>query len=374
MDFLKRTWAEIHFNNIKSNYSCLRNCVADSVKKCCVVKADAYGHGALEIARRLVELGVDYFAVATLDEAIELRCGGITTPILILGYTPPECAKMLADNDITQCVYSPEYADSLESYLQKTGSKIKIHIKLDSGMGRIGFSCFDADRTIKEVLSVASESCFDVEGIFTHFAVADGGEKGKEYTKAQYERFISVVNSLQSLGVSFKIRHCANSATVIDYPEMALDMVRLGIALYGLMPSSETVKVLSLKPAMTFKSIITAVKNLEIGRSVGYGCNFTAKTTRKIATVAAGYADGFERHNTGSFVLVNGKRANIVGNICMDQFMIDVTDIDCSMGDEVILFGDAEGQLSADTVAEKCKTISYEIVCAVSKRVIRVYD
>lgn len=374
MDFYKRTWAEVNIENIKNNYISLSENLADTVKKCCVVKADGYGHGAVKIARELVNLGANYFAVATIDEAIELREAGIETPILILGYTPPECAKALAENNLTQCVYALEYADLLGKNAKRTNSKIKIHIKVDSGMGRIGFSAFDATEAVRDIESVALCESFDVEGIFTHFAVADGGDAGIAYTRGQYERFLSLVMKLESRGITFEIKHCANSAAIIDYPEMALDMVRMGIALYGLEPSPDVIKRLDLKPAMTFKSVITLVKNIEAGRSVSYGCNYTAKETRKIATVAAGYADGFERHNTGSFVLVGGKKANVIGNVCMDQFMIDVTDIDCKIGDEVILFGDADGVLSADIVAEKCKTINYEVVCGVSKRVLRIYD
>jgi len=374
MKFLKRTWAEIHIKNIMDNYAALKKNIGNSVKKCCVVKADGYGHGALKLAHELELEDIDYFAVATLSEALELREGGIFTPILILGYTPPTAAAVLAKNDITQCVYSLEYANNLEKCAKMAGCVVKIHIKLDSGMGRIGFSCFDIQRTISAVSDVALRKSFFTEGIFTHFAVADEGEGGEAYTRAQFNRFVSVVRGLEKEGINFKIRHAANSAAIIDYPEMALDMVRMGIALYGLVPSGSLSESIELKPGMTLKSVITSVKSIEAGRSVSYGCNFTAKAERKIATVAAGYADGFERHNTGSFVLVGGRKADIVGNVCMDQFMIDVTDIDCSMGDEVILFGDEGGVLSADTVANKCQTINYEVVCGVSRRVSRVYD
>ena len=374
MNCYGRTWAEVHITNIKNNYISLCANVGDGVKKCCVIKADGYGHGALKIAKSLVCLGVDYFAVATIDEALELREGGIDIPILILGFTPPQYARILAENNITQCVYSLEYANLIEEVIKKTNLMLKIHIKIDSGMGRIGFSSFDFDRTVRDIKSVVSRDCFIAEGIFTHFAVADGGDGGSAYTRGQYERFLSVISELEVKGVTFKIKHCANSATIIDYPEMALDMVRMGIALYGLEPSSDVVKRVDLKPAMTFKSVITLVKKIEAGQSVSYGCNYTASSTRKIASVGAGYADGFERHNTGGFVLVGGKRATVIGNICMDQFMIDVTNIDCKIGDEVILFGDSEGILSADIVADKCKTINYEVVCGVSKRVLRIYD
>ncbi len=379
MNMVKRTWAEISLNAIEHNYNVIRNKVADDTKVCCVIKADGYGHGAVELSQVYEKLGADYFAVSNIDEGIEIRKSGSKLPIVILGYTPVSEAENLAEYDISQAVFSLEYAKELSEKCVEEDCICKMHIKVDSGMSRIGFMCQEFPRdeySIEEICEACCLSNLEVEGLFTHFCVSDEDAEGREFTNKQYENFIHVRDSLKKRGVDISVVHCSNSGAIEDYPETCCDMVRAGIILYGLAPSSKLADRLDLVPAMTLKTVVAFVKEVQKGATISYGRTFTADRKMKIATVPIGYADGFIRQNAkDGYMMVNGKKAKIVGRICMDQTMLDVTDIeDVKTGDEVVVFGTGEnGEPTADSLAENTGTINYETVCLVGKRVPRIY-
>jgi len=376
---VKRTWAEISLNAIEHNYNVIRNKVADDTKVCCVIKADGYGHGAVELSQVYEKLGADFFAVSNIDEGIEIRKSGSKLPIVILGYTPVSEAKNLAEYDISQAVFSLEYAKELSEKCVEEDCICKMHIKVDSGMSRIGFMCQEFPRdeySIEEICEACCLPNLEVEGLFTHFCVSDEDAEGREFTNKQYENFIHVRDSLKKRGVDISVVHCSNSGAIEDYPETCCDMVRAGIILYGLAPSSKLADRLDLVPAMTLKTVVAFVKEVQKGATISYGRTFTADRKMKIATVPIGYADGFIRQNAkDGYMMVNGKKAKIVGRICMDQTMLDVTNIeDVKTGDEVVVFGTGEnGEPTADSLAENTETINYETVCLVGKRVPRIY-
>ena len=379
MNMVKRTWAEISLNAIEHNYNVIRNKVADDTKVCCVIKADGYGHGAVELSQIYEKLGADFFAVSNIDEGIEIRKSGSKLPIVILGYTPVSEAENLAEYDISQAVFSLEYAKELSEKCVEEDCICKMHIKVDSGMSRIGFMCQEFPRdeySIEEICEACCLPNLEVEGLFTHFCVSDEDAEGREFTNKQYENFIHVRDSLKKRGVDISVVHCSNSGAIEDYPETCCDMVRAGIILYGLAPSSKLADRLELVPAMTLKTVVAFVKEVQKGATISYGRTFTADRKMKIATVPIGYADGFIRQNAkDGYMMVNGKKAKIVGRICMDQTMLDVTDIeDVKTGDEVVVFGTGEnGEPTADSLAENTGTINYETVCLVGKRVPRIY-
>lgn len=379
MNMVKRTWAEISLNAIEHNYNVIRNKVADDTKVCCVIKADGYGHGAVELSQIYEKLGADFFAVSNIDEGIEIRKSGSKLPIVILGYTPVSEAKNLAAYDISQAVFSLEYAKELSEKCVEEDCICKMHIKVDSGMSRIGFMCQEFPRdeySIEEICEACCLPNLEVEGLFTHFCVSDEDAEGREFTNKQYENFIHVRDSLKKRGVDISVVHCSNSGAIEDHPETCCDMVRAGIILYGLAPSSKLADRLDLVPAMTLKTVVAFVKEVQKGATISYGRTFTADRKMKIATVPIGYADGFIRQNAkDGYMMVNGKKAKIVGRICMDQTMLDVTDIeDVKTGDEVVVFGTGEnGEPTADSLAENTGTINYETVCLVGKRVPRIY-
>lgn len=379
MNMVKRTWAEISLNAIEHNYHVIRNKVADDTKVCCVIKADGYGHGAVELSQVYEKLGADFFAVSNIDEGIEIRKSGSKLPIVILGYTPVSEAENLAEYDISQAVFSLEYAKELSEKCVEEDCICKMHIKVDSGMSRIGFMCQEFPRdeySIEEICEACCLPNLEVEGLFTHFCVSDEDAEGREFTNKQYENFIHVRDSLKKRGVDISVVHCSNSGAIEDYPETCCDMVRAGIILYGLAPSSKLADRLDLVPAMTLKTVVAFVKEVQKGATISYGRTFTADRKMKIATVPIGYADGFIRQNAkDGYMTVNGKKAKIVGRICMDQTMLDVTDIeDVKTGDEVVVFGTGEnGEPTADSLAENTGTINYETVCLVGKRVPRIY-
>lgn len=379
MNMVKRTWAEISLNAIEHNYNVIRNKVADDTKVCCVIKADGYGHGAVELSQIYEKLGADFFAVSNIDEGIEIRKSGSKLPIVILGYTPVSEAENLAEYDISQAVFSLEYAKELSEKCVEEDCICKMHIKVDSGMSRIGFMCQEFPRdeySIEEICEACCLPNLEVEGLFTHFCVSDEDAEGREFTNKQYENFIHVRDSLKKRGVDISVVHCSNSGAIEDYPETCCDMVRAGIILYGLAPSSKLADRLDLVPAMTLKTVVAFVKEVQRGATISYGRTFTADRKMKIATVPIGYADGFIRQNAkDGYMMVNGKKAKIVGRICMDQTMLDVTDIeDVKTGDEVVVFGTGEnGEPTADSLAENTGTINYETVCLVGKRVPRIY-
>lgn len=379
MNMVKRTWAEISLNAIEHNYNVIRNKVADDTKVCCVIKADGYGHGAVELSQIYEKLGADFFAVSNIDEGIEIRKSGSKLPIVILGYTPVSEAENLAEYDISQAVFSLEYAKELSEKCVEEDCICKMHIKVDSGMSRIGFMCQEFPRdeySIEEICEACCLPNLEVEGLFTHFCVSDEDAEGREFTNKQYENFIHVRDSLKKRGVDISVVHCSNSGAIEDYPETCCDMVRAGIILYGLAPSSKLADRLDLVPAMTLKTVVAFVKEVQKGATISYGRTFTADRKMKIATVPIGYADGFIRQNAkDGYMMVNGKKAKIVGRICMDQTMLDVTDIEgVKTGDEVVVFGTGEnGEPTADSLAENTGTINYETVCLVGKRVPRIY-
>lgn len=379
MDFVKRTWAEISLNAIVHNFKEIKNKIGGKSKICCVIKADGYGHGAVELAHIYQKLGADYFAVSNIDEGIELRKAGCRLPIVILGYTPVTDVNRLYDYNIAQAVFSLDYAKALSMECEKNECSCRIHIKIDTGMSRIGFMCqhFPRDNnSIKEICTACNLPHLELEGLFTHFCVSDEAEEGREFTNKQYETFLYVKSELEKCGLNIKITHCSNSGAIADYSNTYCDMVRAGIILYGLAPSQKLNGKLDLIPAMTLKTAIAYVKELKKGADISYGRTFTADHDMKIATVPIGYADGYIRQNAkDGYMLVNGKKAKIVGRICMDQTMLDVTEIEnVKIGDEVIVFGSgSNGEPTADNLAKSAETINYEIVCLISKRVPRVF-
>ena len=378
MDFVKRTWAEISLDAVIHNFKEIKSKTGNA-KICCVVKADGYGHGAVMLSQVYEKLGADFFAVSNIDEGIELRDAGCTLPILILGYTPVTDASRLAQYNISQAVFSLGYAQALSDECTKAGVSVKIHIKADTGMSRIGFMCQQFprdDNSIKEICEACALPNLIPEGLFTHFCVSDEGDEGRGFTQKQYDNFTYVRKALESEGLNIEICHCSNSGAIEDYGDTYCDMVRAGIILYGLAPSPKLYGKLNLRPAMTLKTSVAYVKELKKGADISYGRTFTAPKDMKIATVPIGYADGFVRSNAeNGYMLVNGQKAKIVGRICMDQTMLDVTDIDyVEQGDEVVVFGTGEhGEPTADLIAKNTDTINYEVVCLVGKRVPRIY-
>ncbi len=367
----QRVIAEINLDNLAYNIRNIKKRAEDK-KVLAVVKADAYGHGAVEAAKVCLFNGAEYLAVANCDEAMSLRTNSIMEPILILGYTVSGNLRTVIENNITQTVFSVEMAEEISREALKLGKTCKVHIKIDTGMGRLGF--LPNEKSIDEIMYISRLPGIFAEGIFTHFAEADSADKN--YTLYQAERFAYVSDALEERGLRL-IRHCANSAAILDMmPRLKYDMVRAGIILYGYYPSDEVSKSIDIKPVMSLKTHIGYVKTLPAGSSVSYGRTYTAERNMKVATVPVGYADGYMRcFSNKARVIVKGCYAPIIGRICMDQFMIDVSEVpEVSMGDEVILLGESGGlKIDADELARLGNTISYEILCAVGKRVPRVY-
>lgn len=375
MDYkFTRTWAEINLDNIAHNVKEIQRVAGKRTEIMAVVKADAYGHGVLETVNTLVDGGCSRLAVSMLDEAIQLRQIGIGIPILVLSHTNPARVDELIKYQITQTVYSHDIAVALSDEAVKQGTKARVHIKIDTGMTRVGFPPgYSAVKAVNEIQRLPG---IIVEGIFTHFATAD--EKDSAFTIHQTELFDSIISELNRIGILIPIRHVANSAAIIQYPELAMELVRPGIILYGIYPSKEVDRsILDLKPAMTLKTNISLIKWVEENTSVSYGRKFISKRKSRIATIPVGYADGYSRLLTGKGrVLVNGQYAPVVGSICMDQCMIDVTDIEGEIqtGDEVVLLGkQGNCEITAEELADHIGTIPYEVVCIIGKRVPRVY-
>ena len=379
-NYFRRTWAEIDLNMVEHNYKVIRSCIDENVKLCCVVKADAYGHGARELAALYEKLGADFFAVSNLEEAIELRRMSITAPILILGYTPALYAEKLSNNNIIQAIVSLDYAEELSKCAVSAGVCVDVHLKIDTGMSRIGILCHSENcpDAIAQAVSVTKLPGLNVTGAFTHFAVSDEKDEGRDYTLHQAACFNALCDALKqkgAVGENF-ICHCSNSAAIMDYREAHADMVRAGIILYGLAPSGKLKGQLDLKPVMQIKSVVAHIKYIEPGTTVSYGRTFTADRKMRVATVPIGYADGYIRaFGKDACMIVGGKKAKVVGRICMDQCMIDITDIDnVKVGDTVTVIGSANGcEVSMDDAAQWAGTINYEIACLVGKRVPRVY-
>lgn len=366
--FERPVWAEIDLGAIAHNVEQIRKLTGNSTEICAVVKADAYGHGVIAVAKTVLQAGADRLAVAILNEALELRRAGFLVPILLLGYTPECQATMVVDYDITQTVFSMESAQALSGAAVAAGKTATVHIKIDTGMGRIGICPEDAGAFAEAVSALPG---IKIEGVFSHFASSDS--KDKSFTYEQYRRFILSLESIKSRGIEIPIRHIANSAAILDLPDMHLNMVRPGIILYGLWPSDEVNQTLDLRPAMKFKAQVGCAKDVLPHTSISYGRTYFTEKPSRIATLPVGYADGWSRllAHKGQ-VFIRGQRASLVGRVCMDQCMIDVTHIPGVVaGDEVLLFGGPS--LPVEEVAKYMGTINYEIVCMVGKRVPRFY-
>ncbi|MCD7854738.1 MAG: alanine racemase [Clostridiales bacterium] len=370
MNEYQRVAAFIDLDRLAANIRNIKKAVGDR-KVLAVVKADAYGHGAVETAKVCLFNGAEYLAVANSDEGLSLRKNNIMEPILILGYTVSGNLRAVIENDITQTVFSYEMAEEISQAAVNLEKVCKVHIKIDSGMGRLGF--LPSEESIEEIIKISKMKGIFVEGIFTHFAEADSADKS--YTELQAKRFKYMCDGLEKRGLKL-LKHCANSAAILDLPELRLDMVRAGIILYGYYPSDEVKKTIEIKPVMSLKTHISYVKKLKAGSFISYGRTYEVKEDMTVATVPVGYADGYMRaFSNKASVIVKGKAAPVVGRVCMDQFMIDISRIPgVEMGDEVILLGEDKGlSIDADMLAELGGTISYEILCAVGKRVPRVY-
>ena len=370
-EFLRRAWVEIDTDALLHNLNIIKNTTKSKI--CAVAKANAYGHDVRIITPLLDNADVDFFAVSNIEEALELRELNIKKPILILGYTPCEYALELSKHNISQCVYSLQYSQELSRFAVSNDVKIKIHIKLDTGMSRIGFDCRnDKLEEINDVIATSQLDNFILEGVFTHFASSDRNEVEEDgFTDNQYQRFTKAIDILKSNQIYPKYCHCSNSAAICQDSNKHLDMCRAGIILYGLTPSNTLKLSQDFIPVMDFKSVVSQVKEICKGDTVSYGRTFKADKNMTIATISCGYADGYPRllSNQG-YVLINGQRANIVGRICMDQFCIDVTNIkNITIGTEVLLWGK---ELPVEQLADMIGTINYELVCGVSSRVKRI--
>lgn len=367
-----RLLAEIDLDAIGNNIREIRKRIKAETKLMAVVKADAYGHGAEEVSKVCLYNGADQLAVATCDEGVQIRQWSIQVPVLILGNTVEGQLETVINYSLTQAVFRYETAKLMSDIAVKLGKTALVHIKIDTGMSRIGF--MPTDESIDEIEKIFRLPNLKVTGIFTHFATAD--EKDKTFTRVQYKKFRYVTDRLNEMGYSGFIRHCANSGAILDMPELQLDMVRAGIIIYGMYPSDQVTHPVNLKPAMSLKSQISYVKDLEKNVSVGYGRTYFTTHKTKVATIPIGYADGYSRaFSNRSRVIVNGEYAPVIGNVCMDQMMIDVSHIpDAEAGDSVIIMGsDGKNTVSAEELAGIAGTINYEIVCNVGKRVPRVY-
>ncbi|MDR5659351.1 alanine racemase [Serpentinicella sp. ANB-PHB4] len=373
-DILRGTWMEIHLDCLKHNFKELKKKITSKKTKfCAVIKADAYGHGAIQITQTLMKEGVKYFAVATLSEAIELREAGLVDiQILILGHTPKEKSHLLVQHNIIPTIYSYDQAENFSKTAQELNKQMTVHIKIDTGMSRLGFKTTEEDRKI--IKRIFKLSNINIEGIYTHFALAD--EQDKSFTLKQFKDYQSFCNTLEKEGYNIPIKHTSNSAALIDLPQTQLDMVRLGIGLYGFNPNEVITDTIDLKPIMSLKSSITHIKEVEKGTGVSYGHKYvTEKNSTKIGTLPIGYADGLSRLLTNKLsVTFKDQVVPVVGAICMDQCMVDITNTNINLNDEITIYSSRVTDInSVENIAEKLGTISYEVLCMLSKRIPRVY-
>lgn len=367
-----RVQAVINLDNIRHNISAMKSLVDKDKKMLAVIKADAYGHGAVEVAEALDDLA-DFYAVAFIDEALELRRAGIDKPILILGYTDPVDYELLLKYDVRPAMYETDDAQKLSDLAVSMGIKAKVHIKVDTGMGRIGFSCDDTG--VEKIAEISNMPGIEIEGIFTHYAKAD--EIDKTAANGQLEKFRWINGQLVGLGIHIPVRHISNSAGIMEMDNSDFDMVRSGIVTYGLYPSEEVDKsIVELRPAMSLMSKVIFVKDVKAGTGIGYGWSYIADHDIRVATVSAGYADGYPRaqSNKGR-VIIHGEYAPIIGRVCMDQFMVDVSHIDgVKVRDDVTLIGqDGDREVTVEEVAAPANSFNYELVCNISRRVPRTY-
>jgi len=370
---LRRTWAEIDLDNLAHNFQTIRRQVGPDAKLLGVVKADAYGHGAVRVAKKLAQLGAGYLAVSNIDEAAELREGGVTLPILMLGYTPADQGERIVRIGMTQAVPNLEIARAYDAAAERAGQPMKVHIKLDTGMGRLGFQCDDAhfNASLRDILEVLELKHLDVEGVFTHFAVSDEDvPEHVAFTRVQHERFVRMIAAVEGAGeFRFRLHHCCNAGGIASYPEWAWDMVRCGIILYG---TGDLAERMGMRPVMRLKTTVATVKEFDPETSVSYGRTYFTDRAQRIAVLSIGYADGLHRALSNKLtVRTPCGEAKQVGRICMDMCMIDATEQpELKPGDEVEIFGE---NVLCETLAKQSGTISYELLCAVSGRVPRVY-
>lgn len=367
-----RGYVTIDLNAVYNNMVNLKKKARDGTNMIAVVKADGYGHGAVPVAKAIDELCSAY-AVATLEEAVNLQRHGITKPVYIIGYTHESQFERLIEHECRCTIFDDTSAMALSKTAQKMGKKAYVHIKIDTGMSRIGFQ--DNEKSVQAVGRIATLPGLEIEGIFTHFYAAD--EKDKTSARLQHRRFTSFIDRLEEEGLHIPIRHCSNSAAIMELDDLNMGNERVGIALYGMMPSGEVDKnAVLLTPALQWKSHIIMVKNVEKGTGIGYGATFVAEKPMRIATIPIGYGDGYSRSlSNKGYVLIRGKRAKIVGRVCMDQFMVDVTDIpDAAVNDSVTLLGkDGEEEITAEEMGELSGSFNYEVVCDIGKRIPRIY-
>lgn len=370
-EFNRPVWVEVNLENIRFNLKQIRARVSADALVMAVVKADAYGHGAVPVARAAVEAGADRLAVGLPEEGVQLRNAGFEVPIQVLGEVLPEQIPLLAKHGLIPTVSKLETAAELERITSQLGNRQRVHLKVDTGMGRLGVR---PDEVVEFAKRISSFPHLELEGLLTHFAAAD--EADKEYTRRQWQKFNYAIERLEAAGIRIPVKHCANSAAIIDLPEMELDLVRAGIMLYGLRPSAEVDDSLQLKPALSWKARIVYLKEVDKGSGISYGATYITSDKAEIATIPLGYADGYFRllSNKGD-VLINGRRAPIRGRVCMDQFMVDVTEIPgVSVGDEAVLIGkQGNKEVTAMELADLADTINYEIVSKITKRVPRIY-
>ncbi|MCD4805112.1 MAG: alanine racemase [Desulfobacterales bacterium] len=368
-------WAEVDLKAIAHNIRELRRITNPKARFMAIVKANAYGHGIIEVARQSLENGAEALGVANIEEGIQLRKAGIDAPVLIFGYTSPVHAKKLIEFDLTQTVYSYETSRALSEALSAYGKKIKVHIKVDTGMGRLGLLRGIKDNSVSEVESISRLPMLELEGIYTHFATADKSDRS--YAGKQFEIFMDFLNQLRIAGLEIPVTHAANSAAIINMPETHLDMVRAGISIYGLYTSEEVDRsIIKLKPAMELKTKIIHLKKVPAGFKVSYGTTYETEKPTTIATVSIGYADGLNRLlSSKGRMLVSGQSAPIVGRVCMDMTMLDVGKIpEIAIGEEVVVFGkQGNASISVDEIASTINTINYEVVSTVMERVPRIY-
>ncbi len=366
-----RSWAEIDLDALAYNMRSIRKATDEHAKIMAVIKANAYGHGALEAYRVLRENGADCFAIATLQEAIALREGGATEPMLILGYVPAETTEALLQYDVMATVFDLQTAREMAATAKAVGKRLSVHIKLDTGMSRIGFPAVVTaqEQTVAQIEEISKMDGIQIDGIFSHFSCSD---TDAAYTNLQYERFMQVCDALDARRVHYGLRHICNSAGIVLEKEKHLDLVRPGIILYGLHPDASTHGKIDLKPVMSWHAHITHIKDIRKGTPVSYGNTYIAPQDMRIGTVGVGYADGYARIMSGKAeMLVAGQRVKQIGRICMDQCMIDLTNVHTiHVGDEVVLMGE---EIGADVLAQLQDTINYEVVCDVGARVTRVY-
>ena len=367
-----RVKAEINLDAIHENVVNAKALTKPGTKLMAIIKADAYGHGAVMVAHTLEDVA-DAYGVAILEEGIELRQSGINKPILILGYTPAPLYPAMIKYDIATAVFEYDMAERMSEAAEKIGKKAKVHIKLDTGMSRIGFK--QDDESLEVIKKIAKLPGIEIEGCFTHFATMD--EKDKTKAMKQFERYMYFVKRIEDAGITIPVKHVSNSAGIIEKQEVNLDMVRDGICVYGMYPSDEVDKTkLKLTPAMEIKSYVSFVKTLEAGVEIGYGGTYTTTKETTVATIPVGYADGYSRalSNRGR-VLIKGKSFPIIGRVCMDQFMVDISELpEIRQGDEVTLVGrDGDEYISIEEVADMSYSFNYEFVCDIGKRIPRVY-